>query len=582
MTRPLDTTAFQHEFGSQLEQRRQLWLRKRFLWYTGTKLGIHVVAFVGPIIQLFSTTSERFPGESSAQALGLSLNVISLALIAFAFVHVLRNRLTRWPLLKIVFWLIVISGSLSILAGPLISRFVQEMVETKVEEQQRAREAAAPTGVRAPDAPGAAAPTPPATRRAEGLTIDTGAMKPKVADEDGDERAQRRKQRLVSTIGTMAQGLQGITTILFSHLFACFFLPWKPGESAKPFLPLLALNAIITIGFLAYVAVAAGFAWKTLGLGLLLVAISPLALVPGLGICYWRMSRFSEEYTGKLMRGRYAEMRRELVDARRIHESLFPKPIATGPIRLRYVYEPMRQIGGDYLFAFSEPTGMTDSGAAGGRLSVVVLDVTGHGIAAALTVNRLYGELSRVFAENPRTSPGDVLRLLNKYIHLTLATHSVYVTAFCARVDTHADEIEYASGGHPPAYIRGADATIHQLPSTTFVLGACADRDFRHDARTARFMPGDRLIALTDGALEARPQHGRMLGVAGLERVLASTRPFAADGWPLEILRAVEGYRQSPPEDDTLIIEIARPPSTIDEPAPEARGGVFVAAGATT
>src|SRR5690606_28540475 len=93
---------------------------------------------------------------------------------------------------------------------------------------------------------------------------------------------------------------------------------------------------------------------------------------------------------------RYGEFRRELTDARRIHESLFPKPKCEGDVHFLYLYEPMRQIGGDYLFVSCAPT---DDGRRE-MLSFVVIDVTGHGIPAALTVNRLHGELSRLFAED--------------------------------------------------------------------------------------------------------------------------------------------------------------------------------------
>lgn len=75
------------------------------------------------------------------------------------------------------------------------------------------------------------------------------------------------------------------------------------------------------------------------------------------------------------MRGRYVEMHRELVDARRIHESLFPAPTCEGNISVRYAYEPMRQIGGDYLFCKH-----TLAPAGNQRLNMVMLDVTGHGI----------------------------------------------------------------------------------------------------------------------------------------------------------------------------------------------------------
>jgi sigma-B regulation protein RsbU (phosphoserine phosphatase) len=188
-----------------------------------------------------------------------------------------------------------------------------------------------------------------------------------------------------------------------------------------------------------------------------------------------------------------------------------------------------------------------------------VVDVTGHGIAAALTVNRLHGELERLFAENPDVDPGAVLGLLNKYVHLTLANHSVYATAFCLRVDPARNVVEYASGGHPPAFLRAVDGTLHELSSTGFVLGACPSDDFDPAPATLPFYPGDALIVYTDGAIEAKNEAGRMLGVRGVQRLLAQKAGASPGQWPAVLMQTVDGHRVGPVCDDTLAVEVWRP-----------------------
>jgi len=206
----------------------------------------------------------------------------------------------------------------------------------------------------------------------------------------------------------------------------------------------------------------------------------------------------------------------------------------------------------------------------GDRLSVVIVDVTGHGIPAALTVNRLHGEIDISFAENPDLSPGEMLCKLNKYVHLTLAKHSIYATAVCLRVDRARGIVEYASGGHPPAFIRGVDGSLQDLAPTTFVLGACAEGDFEAGQIQTEFTPGDSIVAYTDGAIEARSMEGRMLQIDGLRRILCSPAmpgmPHGGQGqWAEKILTEVAAFRGGlPPEDDTLVIEIYRPLSTDD------------------
>ncbi len=348
-------------------------------------------------------------------------------------------------------------------------------------------------------------------------------------------------------------GMQGAMAIFASHFFACLFLPWKPMESLRPVVPLLILNAIITMAF----------GWGSFWLAFGSVLTYPAAALPGVAVCAWRYSRFRDRYAVERLRWQYRDLSRELIDARKLHESLFPSPVIEGPVRFTYLYEPMRQIGGDYLFA-REVT--DDRGLR--AFNLVLIDVTGHGIAAALTVNRLYGEIERLYAENPDAGPGEVLTALNRYVHLTLASHSVYVTSLCVRIDPRHNRLEYASGGHPPAFLAGVDGSLEQLDSTAFVLGACAGNDFEACAIERPFGPGDTFIAYTDGAIEARPESGRMIGVSGLRDILTEARirgdhlrmdRDAHGGFAASILRAVELHRQGPPEDDTLVVEIRRP-----------------------
>ena len=72
---------------------------------------------------------------------------------------------------------------------------------------------------------------------------------------------------------------------------------------------------------------------------------APLAGLPGLAWSWWRYRSFAERFGARAVQKRYAEVTRELTDARRIHEALFPPPITRGPVRVAYRYEPMREIG---------------------------------------------------------------------------------------------------------------------------------------------------------------------------------------------------------------------------------------------
>lgn len=332
------------------------------------------------------------------------------------------------------------------------------------------------------------------------------------------------------------------------HTLGCALLPWTPLQALRPMLLLLPLNAVTLL-------ISRKNGWTG---DLFWSVFSCFLALPGLGIAWAKTTRRSNELRMRFLQDRYGQMRRELVDARRIHEALFPKPFSQETLRFSYRYEPMRQIGGDYLYARFSPT----DGETEPPFNILLIDVTGHGIAAALTVNRLYGEVERLFAEDPLASPEEVLAALNRYVNLTLSRHSVYATALCIRVDVEHDVLEYASGGHPPAFLCSADGRIEELDSTSYVLGAVPPGDFEAGMRRLQFMPGDALVAYTDGAIEARDHDGRMLGVFGFQRALASclgcrTAEGAAE-LVTSLLGLVEQHRGGPPEDDTLVVEIAR------------------------
>lgn len=364
----------------------------------------------------------------------------------------------------------------------------------------------------------------------------------------------------------------------FAHLIACLLFPWSVRQALIP------VGVILAVSFASRVTIEGGSLAPTL-LGTVWVFVT---LMPGVVLCGVRNTQRMQRFNTSFLSQRYGMLRQELAYARQLHEALFPDPKVDGPVRFSYRYEPMRQIGGDYLYVHTTKVDGNE------LLSVVLLDVTGHGIPAALTVNRLHGEIELRFAEQGDIAPGEMLRLLNRYVALTLAKHSIFATAVCYRVDIASNTLTYASGGHPPAFIRGIDGTLRELDPTSFVLGACVGDDFDPNERTVDFFEGDSLIAYTDGAIESRSIDGKMFRIEGLRRILSEpvrslaspatglgklrTGPAIAppsDGlvgglgtWSERVLAEITRHRGGmPPEDDTLVFEIYRPLATPDRQA---------------
>ena len=328
------------------------------------------------------------------------------------------------------------------------------------------------------------------------------------------------------------------------HFVACCVFPWTVRQALMPLVIIVGLSQV------SLMTIEGQGPMSLIGTAFFLFMCAP-----AVGICWYRGSQRLQRSSHKFLREKYGMLRQELAYARQIHEAVFPEPKDEGAVRYAYQYQPMRQIGGDFLFVqtITKPSGHE-------VVSVVVMDVTGHGIPAALSVNRLHGEIELRFADDPDISPGEVLERLNRYVYLTMAKHSLFVTALCLRADTEKGTIEWSSGGHPPAFLRGVDGTVRELGSTAFVLGACSDRDFDGEQESCAFHPGDSIIAYTDGASEARDQQGRMVRISGLRSMVASGDRIELGSWPERVIDLVTAHRGGlPSEDDTLVIELFRP-----------------------
>ena len=358
---------------------------------------------------------------------------------------------------------------------------------------------------------------------------------------------------------TRAPG-NAIGTVFQAHLVACAFMPWTWRQAVRPMIPLLVLNALLVAGFYG--------GWFDVRLWvqkIVSVLSSPLIVVPGAVVALVKHTASSQRFKTRFLEARYGQISQELTAARAIHDALFPTSGSTyGPLKLDYRYTPKKQIGGDFLFARA-----VDGPGGNQLLNLVVLDVTGHGISAALSVSRIHGELERLYGENPAIAPGEVLRSLNRYVELTMATHGIFVTGVVFRISADTDTITFASGGHPPAFVRHQGGSIMQLAAHSTVMGALPDHEFDAMEATCPFVAGDSLVAYTDGAIEATDAHNEQFAIAGVAKALINAPAQAP--LTVSVVEAVERFRVGSATDDVLVVEVKRairPPA--EEPRPAA------------
>lgn len=338
-----------------------------------------------------------------------------------------------------------------------------------------------------------------------------------------------------------------LSRLMLLHLFACLFLPWAPRESVRPMLPLIAVWAAYRIATGAIDGIVGPAGAEAPLFAIAEVAASPLVLLPGMGLSWWRMARyqrrFGREFTGRKFRA----LRSEIRQARTIHDGLFPRTFESGdPIRFDFAYAPANDLGGDFLHV---------QRAEDGSVTMVLLDVTGHGLSAAMTVNRLVGEIERLHAERPGIGPGELLAGLNRYVHLTLARHSLLATAAAVLIEPRHGRTRIANAGHPPLLRRRRHGGFDRYDATEPLLGALPPEEFGTSEHRVELMPGDTLFAYTDGAFEARDRGGRELGLDAFLRLCGGETPSGR--WPHHLLRVVENFEGPVRGDDVLVATLA-------------------------
>lgn len=328
-----------------------------------------------------------------------------------------------------------------------------------------------------------------------------------------------------------------IFSIAFWHLTASLFLPWRPRESIRPMIPLLIAWGLVVATF--------EISARNYTNAIIIPVLGWLVLIPGLAINAWRISRHSREFH-KVMVGRaFSTIRKELAEARTIHESMFPERYDDGHVRFEYEYQPMREMGGDFVHFHVSPSGV---------VNMVIIDVTGHGLAAALTVNRLYGELERLRAEGPNMPPAEVIRLLNRYVQLTMAHHNIYATALAISLDPYDGTLRCANAGHPPAFLRAASGAVRELMATGVVLGALMDEEYEIEEISDKLNPGDSVVAYTDGAFETRNRRGEQFGLNTVRETFR--RQPAPANWASFLTSLISRHAAGRSQDDVLIVAL--------------------------
>jgi hypothetical protein len=200
-------------------------------------------------------------------------------------------------------------------------------------------------------------------------------------------------------------------------------------------------------------------------------------------------------------------------------------------------------VGGDFYDLFE---------VAPGCFGLVLGDVSGVGPeAAALTGVARYTVRAVAEAEE---SPCGVLTRLNEAL-LRLGSER-FLTAVYATLEPQPDgtvPVVLCSGGHPPAFLLRDDESVELLDRAGgMLLGVFPTVELSDDKVVLN--PGDSLVLVTDGVLEARDAEGREFGFARLTDLLATCAGRSAEGTARRIERSVLDHREDRADDDLAIV----------------------------
>jgi phosphoserine phosphatase RsbU/P len=265
--------------------------------------------------------------------------------------------------------------------------------------------------------------------------------------------------------------------------------------------------------------------------------VGMLAFVGGLG--YFVAQRAIENEQ------RLFSISKELETARNIQQSILPAAIpSVAGLEIVASYTPMAEVAGDFYDFLDQDDG---------GLGILVADVSGHGVPAALIASMV--KIALAAQADHASDPSRVITGMNH--SLCGKFEFAYVTATYAFIDPTRRVLTYTSAGHPPILLVRASGEIESLQEGGLVLAFTPAAAYLNTL--VPLNPGDRLLFYTDGLLEAADLRGAFFGDA---RLLESLRDAAALNLPASLAHLIgdmNAWRgpNSPLADDVTLVAVA-------------------------
>jgi PAS domain S-box-containing protein len=242
------------------------------------------------------------------------------------------------------------------------------------------------------------------------------------------------------------------------------------------------------------------------------------------------------------LRKRQLEIEEDLRLAASVQRSLVPKSLVWDRLSIDSFYQAEHSVGGDFALVNSQD---------GEHISLLVCDVSGHGIGSALVANRIYSEtMGHLRTGVPFI---DMFAELNRFLIEDIDA-GMFITVAAASIDTHLCRMVFAGAGHPPAMLVRRGQSPLLLESRSPILGALPDAVDTTPSLELQLEPGDRIVLYTDGITEVFNSREEMLGIEGLREIVRQTAALPWDEMKQGILDGVAAWRSGPPSDDVSLV----------------------------
>ena len=228
-------------------------------------------------------------------------------------------------------------------------------------------------------------------------------------------------------------------------------------------------------------------------------------------------------------------MKRDLEIAREIQTWLVPSvPPVIPNAEVAFWTRPQNSVAGDYYDAFYP----LDDGASGGSLMLVMADVAGKSVPAALLMATLQASLRTLASE------GQPLSQLAERLNHYACAHSLgglrFTTAVIAQFDPATRRLVYVNAGHNSPVLRRTNGTTERLESSALPFGISSHATF--PTASVDLAPGDTLVLFTDGVVEAFNSAGEEFSDARWLEVIRALPKLSAQEALQHFMKSVEDF----------------------------------------